>query len=155
MRTNGRKVSMGRNFVTALVSMLLMVMLVGTTAFASTPAFSINYDKDGKVVMNNFDSDISKYKPDGVYQETGSKTKDITYYVCPRQIAIVGGYKVNGLSGGVYKLVGPGTYTDTITDGFVMVVDKSVAAKEWQFRLYQVHQNKWAIKYFWGTNLIQ
>lgn len=146
---------MKRKILVTIVFVLIVSLTIMSTGFAAGASkFSVKYDCRGKVVMSNFDSDIGSYESEGVYQSTGSGTKSISYYVCPQQIAIVGGYKMNGLEKGIYKVVGPGTYTESITDGFVVVVDKSVAAKEWQFRLYQVKQNKWAIKYFWGTYLL-
>lgn len=75
---------------------------------------------------------------------TGVNTKTFTLIVNTGENAIVGGFKIDGVSNGVYKGYGPGTYTVTITDGFALITSNVNALGEWNFRLAQAKQFGWA-----------
>lgn len=72
-------------------------------------------------------------------------TKTYKIEILPDAVAIVGGFKVDGVDGGVYKAqAGPGTLQTTVTDGFVAITKKDWGQGEWCFRLGQAVQYKWA-----------
>ena len=59
---------------------------------------------------------------------------------------IVGGFTIDNETNGVYKAVGNGTYTFTITDGFALIVrnNNNWAQVEWNFRIDQTITYDWA-----------
>jgi hypothetical protein len=80
------------------------------------------------------------------YEETGSGQK--TFWNIPlgySQVAVIGGYVVDGISGGVYKAVaGPASLTVSVTDGFYSIVTKESGQVEFCSRLAQARQHGWA-----------
>lgn len=124
-----------------LVATLLIFLFTSTTAFAHSK-------------KHHFDEDFSNYTSNGVYQETGvGTTKTINFYVCPEQFAVMGAFKYGGHTNGVYKVFGPGYYSETLTDGFVTVVPKSDAWKEWHYRLWLAKKNGWAATHLFNEAL--
>ena len=81
-----------------------------------------------------------------LYLETGIRqTKVWQIELLPNTVAIIGGYEVDGLSGGVYKVLnGPGLIETTVTDGFVSVVQAEWGKEEFCFRIKQAEQFGWA-----------
>ena len=60
-------------------------------------------------------------------------------------VAVIGGFTVDGVSGGVYKAVGPGGTVDTtVTDGFISIVENIWGNQEFCFRVQQAVQYGWA-----------
>ena len=81
------------------------------------------------------------------YNETGVNTKTMCWEVELRDgfTLIIGGFVVDGVSGGVYKAIqGPANVNVRITDGFIAIVVKEVAEREFCFRLGQAVQYNWA-----------
>ncbi len=85
------------------------------------------------------------------YQETGhtgsdsDKTITWTLQVLPNTVLIIGGYRVDGVSGGVYKAIaGPATVTTTVTDGFYSIVASEWGQNEYCFRLGEAIRYGWA-----------
>ena len=80
------------------------------------------------------------------YEETGiGKTKTWRNLVVNRdEYLVVGGTVVNRVEDGVYQGYGPGVYTVTVTDGLVAIVDDDWASLEFNFRVNQAIQFKWA-----------
>ena len=86
-----------------------------------------------------------------LYLETGhtgtdeQKTQTWTLGVLDGSTLVYGGYRVNGVDGGVYGAIsGPTTVTITVTDGFVSIVTNNWAQQEYCFRLSQAIQYGWA-----------
>ncbi len=130
----------GRRFLAAFLTVLIVFVCVSIPAFAHT--------------CKHVDVNIDNYQSNGVYQSTGvGVTKTITFYVCPNQIGVLGANKYGGYTDGVYKTFGPGWYTETLTDGFVNVVDKSDAWKEWTYRLKMARDHKWAANHLFTNAL--
>lgn len=89
-----------------------------------------------------------------LYLETGhtgtdeQKTKTWTLNVLDGATLVYGGYRVDGVNGGVYGAIqGPTTVTITVTDGFVSIVTNDWAQQEYCFRLGQALQYGWAHAY--------
>jgi hypothetical protein len=85
------------------------------------------------------------------YQETGhtgsdsDKTITWTLQVLPNTVLIIGGYRVDGVDGGVYKAIaGPATVTTTVTDGFYSIVASEWGQNEYCFRLGEAIRYGWA-----------
>lgn len=83
------------------------------------------------------------------YQETGiGQTKNWTIPVEADNVLVVGGFKVDGRDGGVYKAwFGGQTVTVSVTDGFALVIAKEWARDEFCFRVNQAKEFGWAHKY--------
>lgn len=82
-----------------------------------------------------------------VYVETGVNDKTRCWIVPVKEgfVAIVGGFKVDGISNGVYRAIpGPDTATVEVTDGFALVVVEEVAREEFCFRVGQAVEYGWA-----------
>jgi hypothetical protein len=80
-----------------------------------------------------------------VCNDVDAHTKTYKIEILADAVAIVGGFKVDGVDGGVYKAIaGPGTLQTTVTDGFVAITKKDWGQGEWCFRLSQAVQYKWA-----------
>jgi hypothetical protein len=86
-----------------------------------------------------------------LYLETGhtgtdeQKTQTWTLGVLDGSTLVYGGYRVDGVKGGVYGAIsGPTTVTITVTDGFVSIVTNNWAQQEYCFRLSQAIQYGWA-----------
>jgi len=72
-------------------------------------------------------------------------TKHWRIELLPGTVAIVGGFKVDGVSNGVYKAIaGPGVLDTIVTDGFVAITKAEWANAEFCFRLAQATQLNWA-----------
>lgn len=84
------------------------------------------------------------------YQETGIEgTKTFKNIVVNKdEYLIVGGLVVDGVGDGVYQGYGPGTYTITITNGFISIVDDDWGYMEFTFRVGE------AVKYGWACSHI-
>jgi len=79
------------------------------------------------------------------YAETGKgASKNFTLIVENGNIGIVGGYTVNGQSNGVYRAYRPGTYSLSITDGFIYEIDQAHAKAEFNSRVSQARNSGWA-----------
>lgn len=79
------------------------------------------------------------------YVETGTNAAyKWTFEVKDQEIGIVGGLVVDGKSGGVYRAYGPGKYTVTVQNGFVLTTQKEWAQNEFMFRVGQAVQYNWA-----------
>jgi hypothetical protein len=77
--------------------------------------------------------------------DVDAHTKTYKIEILPDAVAIVGGVKVDGVDGGVYKaMAGPGTLQTTVTDGFVAITKKDWGQGEWCFRIGQTVQYNWA-----------
>lgn len=81
-----------------------------------------------------------------LYVETGvGQTRVWNQAVEADKVAIVGGFRVDGVSGGVYKaLPGNQTVNVAVTDGFIAIVRADWANAEFCFRLGQAKQFGWA-----------
>ncbi|GEM_PF-5179085 len=81
-----------------------------------------------------------------LYVETGvGQTRVWNQPVDPDKVAIVGGFRVDGTSGGVYKAFPQGqTVNTTVTDGFIAIVRSDWAQAEFCFRVGQAKQFGWA-----------
>lgn len=85
------------------------------------------------------------------YQETGHTGSDLdktitwNLQVLPNTILVIGGYRVDGIGGGVYKAIaGPATVTTTVTDGFYSIVASEWGQNEYCFRLGEAIRYGWA-----------
>ncbi len=109
---------------------------------------------NGEVILSNFDKDIASYVGhQSSYTATGThESTSLTINVGPGEYGIVGGSKVFYFDD-FYTVVGPGTYTFQVTDGFAEVVNSKYAAKQWQYRLWQTQKNKWSLKGTYNTLL--
>lgn len=86
-----------------------------------------------------------------LYLETGhtgtdeQKTQTWTLDVLPGSTLVYGGYRVDGVNGGVYGAnQGPQTVTITVTDGFVSIVTNEWAQQEYCFRVGEAEKYGWA-----------
>ncbi len=83
--------------------------------------------------------------PERDFAETGPGTGTFTITLSATETAVFGGYSVDGVDHGVYRMrCGPGTFTTTITDGFFVAVPSARAQEEFQMRLNQADQHKYA-----------
>jgi len=72
-------------------------------------------------------------------------TKTFTRNVDACQIAIVGGYRVDGIENGVYEMIcRSGSFSRTVTDGFVVLIPAELANGELDRRITQARLNGWA-----------
>jgi len=85
------------------------------------------------------------------YAETGrtvdnqAKTVTWTIDIIEGTILIVGGYEVNGQSGGVYKAwAGAQSVQVTVTDGFALLIQDAWAEEEFCFRIGEAEKYGWA-----------
>ena len=114
-----------------------------TSAPAATSAPTVidsNADTTGKVTEQNYVPHPRRYEETGI---EGTKTwKNIV--VNDDEYLVVGGLTVDGTNDGVYRGYGPGTYTITVTNGFISVVDDSWGDEEFDFRVGQAVEYGWA-----------
>lgn len=72
-------------------------------------------------------------------------TKRWTIQLLPGTVAIIGGFKVDGETSGVYKAqAAPGTLNTLVTDGFVAITKAEWGNAEFCFRVGQARGFKWA-----------
>lgn len=86
------------------------------------------------------------------YIETGVNTKTMCWMLPIKEgfVAVIGGFTVDGVSGGVYKAIdGPATVTTRVTDGFAAIAVEEVARGEFCFRVGQ------AVEYGWAHNTVE
>lgn len=77
--------------------------------------------------------------------DVDAHTKTWTVDVISGTTAIIGGFKVDGVSNGVYKAVqGPVKLMTTVTDGFLAIIKSEWANNEFCFRTGQARQYNWA-----------
>ncbi|MFA7675833.1 MAG: hypothetical protein WCY28_00265, partial [Candidatus Shapirobacteria bacterium] len=81
-----------------------------------------------------------------IYVETHVSGNPIKYvFDIPQEyVGIVGGYNVDGVDKGVYKAFGPGHYEIVVTDGFGLITNDNWAQAEFEFRIQQAIDYKWA-----------
>ncbi|HSW47702.1 MAG TPA: hypothetical protein VLG67_01355 [Candidatus Saccharimonadales bacterium] len=60
-----------------------------------------------------------------------------TFQLQPGSAAVIGGFKVDGVSEGVYKTVESGQVNTTVKDGFLSIIEKQWLCGEFQFRVTQ------------------
>ncbi len=78
------------------------------------------------------------------YVETGTdKTFKWTFQVKTGEVGIVGGNIVDGVGKGVYRAYPVGTYTVTVTNGFVLTTITEWSYNEFWFRVGQAVKYKW------------
>lgn len=89
-----------------------------------------------------------------LYQETGhtgtdeQKTQTWTLNILDRSTLVYGGYRVDGVNGGVYGAIqGPKIVTITVTDGFISIVTNDWAQQEYCFRVGEAEKYGWAHAY--------
>lgn len=79
------------------------------------------------------------------YVETTVSSKETwVITVNEGEVGIIGGWSVNGKTGGTYIGLGPGTYTISVVDGFALTVEERWAQAEWNFRIGQAIQYGWS-----------
>ena len=71
-------------------------------------------------------------------------TRTFPITVPPDGVAIVDGFTVDGVSGGVYKVLGEGTHNVTITDGEYHVVSYEQGNHKFCEELRTAAKNNWA-----------
>lgn len=107
----------------------------------SVPAIvDSNADTTGMVTEQNYVPHPRRYEETGI---EGTKTWE-NLVVNDDEYLVVGGVTVNGINDGVYQGYGPGTYTVTVTNGFISVVDDDWGDEEFDFRVDQAVQYGWA-----------
>ncbi len=110
-------------------------------AATSAPAvIDSNADTTGMVTEQNYVPHPRRYEETGI---EGTKTWE-NLVVNDDEYLVVGGVIVNGIKDGVYQGYGPGTYTVTVTNGFISVVDDDWGDEEFDFRVDQAIQYGWA-----------
>lgn len=77
-------------------------------------------------------------------KDIDAHTKLYQFDLVPGTMAIIGGFTVDGVSGGVYKVVQSGHVSTTVTDGFALAIITDWAPNEFWFRVNQAYQYKWA-----------
>ncbi len=83
--------------------------------------------------------------PDPYGTNVDANTKHWRIELLPGTVAIIGGFKVDGVTNGVYKAIaGPGVVETTVTDGFILVTTAEWANAEFCFRISQAKQFNWA-----------
>lgn len=82
----------------------------------------------------------------GLYEETGvNGSKSFSGRLEACETAIVAGYQVDGVAGGVYEMIcGPGPFTRVVSDGFLLVLSSRSAPAEFEARLEQARRRGWA-----------
>ncbi len=89
-----------------------------------------------------------------LYVETGvGNTNDWNFKLKAGEVLIIGGWKVDNQSDGVYRAIkGPAEITTTVTDGFAVVVQSKWAYPEFCRRVKMAENNGWAHKHVQGLS---
>jgi hypothetical protein len=83
--------------------------------------------------------------PKGVKcSDTSKNTKTYDWDLVPGTMAVIGGFTVDNISNGVYKVVQSGHVHTTVTNGFVLAVINEWAENEFCFRIWQTITYDWA-----------
>lgn len=99
------------------------------------------------VIPTDYGNTPQEYIPHpNMYKETGVSGQPFTwtFEVKSDEMAVVGGYNVNGQAGGNYIGYGPGTHSVTVIDGFISVVNSQWGKAEFDFRVNQAEKFGWA-----------
>lgn len=91
-------------------------------------------------------SSLAVCQVNGVYDATGvDGARSYTRELSACETAIVAGYQVDGVAGGVYEMIcGPTTFTREVSDGFLLILSSKAAPAEFDSRLRQAEQRGWA-----------
>lgn len=109
----------------------------------------VNQTQDGSVelfVLNPSAPTKEQKRHPAIYQETRVSGTPVDFIIdVPEDyVTIVGGWEVDGTDNGVYVAHGPGHYEHTVVDGFVLIIQRSWAQAEWDFRLSEANKYDWA-----------
>lgn len=107
-----------------------------TVAVTGTLASAVDYGQPPQLQVRH----------PSLYKETGiGGTQTWALEIDEDKVLIVGGWKVDDVSGGVYRAVsGPTAVTLKVTDGFVAIVKAEWAQTEFCFRVAQAREYGWA-----------